>query len=111
VEGGGFGIHKGEVPAAIDEIDERDGNRHHPAGYQKGRCRDAIDGSIYGGGELGELFFSEQAREKGERRLAHSLSENCDGNGEEALRIVQPRDVADSARGKVTEDPVVGGNE
>ena len=99
------------MPAAIDEIDERDGNGHHPAGYQQRCGRDAIDGSIHGGGEFSELFFSEQAREKGERRLAGSLSKNCDGNGEEALGVVQPRDVTDAARGKVAEDPVVGGNE
>src|ERR1700681_3676307 len=99
------------MPTAIDEIDQRDGNRHHSAGYQKGGRRDAIDGSIHGGGKFGELFLSEQARKKGKRRLADSLSENCDGYGEEALGIVQPCDVADSARGKVAEDPVVGGNE
>ena len=96
------------MAAAIDEIDERDGDGHDPAGDEQGSSRDAIDGSIHGVGELLELFFSEQPGEKGERRLADGLSENSYGNCEETLGIVQPGDVADSAGGEVAKDPVVG---
>ena len=58
-----------------------------------------------------ELFFSEEAREKRERRLAGGLSEDGDGNGEETLGVVEAGDVADAAGGEVAEDPVVGGHE
>jgi hypothetical protein len=111
INGGGFGIRKGEVSAAIDEIDQRKGNGHHPAGHEQRSGGDAIDRSIHGGGELVELFLSKQARVKRKRRLAGGLSEDGDGNGEQTLGVVEARDVADSAGGEVAEDPVVGGDQ
>ena len=56
-------------------------------------------------------FFSKQARKKWERRLAGGLSQDSDRNREQALGIVQSRDIAYAAGSKVAQDPVVGGDQ
>src|ERR1019366_8200544 len=107
IKAGGFGIRKGELATAIDEVDERDGDGHHPSRQQQRSGGDAIDGSVDGGGEFLKFLFPEQTRKKRKRSLARSLSEYGDGDREKALGVVEAGDVADAAGGKVAEDPVV----
>src|SRR5271168_1646235 len=99
------------MPTAIDKIDEREGNGHHPAGHEQGSGCDAINRSVHGGGEFVKLFFSKKAREKRKGRLAGGLSEDGYRNSEKTLGIVKARNVADSARGEVAKNPIVGGDE
>ena len=106
-----MGIAEGKSSAAIHEINHGERGGHHPACSQKRRGGKAVYGCIDGIRKLAHAFFAEQLGEKGQRGLARGLAQDCYGNCEEALGIVQAGDIAQAAGREVAQYPIVGSDQ